>query len=379
MELTASPESLDITAPRKQNVLILTTRTGGGHMNLAQSLKETLSAKYEVRIADPYPDILHNYYAGLSRHFLWFWDVQYRFTNNWPLSYILHSVLTGGVKRPIVDLIEKHKPDLIVSTHALLSFEVTRAMKQLGARIPFACQLTDLEEVHTAWFTEKQADIYLAPTREIYHQALQEGVRPDCLYATGRPVRRQFLEVSSANRIATLESLRLDASMFTVFLQGGAKGSAGVDRIVKNILTAGVPMQIILAVGNNTTMASQFAGIDRLAVLPFTEAIAPYMDASDLIMGKPGASFISEAFTLEKPFIATTFIPGQEAPNLRFLQKHNLGWVCLESEKLKPLLNTLFSDESVMQEKIESIRAYKAWNMQANQAVLPIVERLLAV
>jgi UDP-N-acetylglucosamine:LPS N-acetylglucosamine transferase len=348
-------------------------------MNLAQSLKETLSEKYEVSIGDPYPDILHHYYAGLSRHFLWFWDVQYRFTNNWPLSYVLHSVLTGGTKKPIVALIEKSKPDLIVSTHALLSFEVMHAMKSLSKKIPFACQLTDLEEVHTAWFTEKQADIYLAPTREIYQQALNEGVKSDCLYATGRPVRRQFLNVSKSNRGETLTSLGLNPSVFTVFLQGGAKGSAGVDRIVKNILTAGVPMQIILAVGNNTTMASQFAGIERLAVLPFTEAIAPYMDASDLIMGKPGASFISEAFTLEKPFIATTFIPGQEAPNLRFLQKHNLGWVCLESEKLKPLLNSLINDPMVMQEKIDSIRAYKAWNMQANQAVLSIVEHMLAV
>ena len=87
MKSTASTESTDslITDPRKQRVLILTTRTGGGHMNLAQSLKETLSAKYEVSIADPYPDILHRYYAGLSRHLLWFWDVQYSLTNNWPL------------------------------------------------------------------------------------------------------------------------------------------------------------------------------------------------------------------------------------------------------------------------------------------------------
>lgn len=348
-------------------------------MNLAQSLKETLSAKYDVSIGDPYPDILHRYYAGLSRHFLWFWDVQYRFTNNWPLSYVLHSVLTGGVKKPIQALIEKSRPDLIVSTHALLSFEVLHAMKSLSKRIPFACQLTDLEEVHTAWFTEKKADIYLAPTCEIYQQALKEGVSPERLYATGRPVRRQFLHVALAERSETLLSLGLQPGMFTVFLQGGAKGSAGVDRMVKNILAARVPIQIILAVGNNTTMASHFAGIERLAVLPFTEAIAPYMDASDLIMGKPGASFISEAFTLEKPFIATTFIPGQEAPNLRFLQHHNLGWVCLDSQKLSPLLKTLVNNPSVMQEKITSIRGYKAWNMQANQAVLPIVEKLLAV
>jgi processive 1,2-diacylglycerol beta-glucosyltransferase len=357
------------------------TRTGGGHMNLAQSLKETLSESCEVQIADPYPDILHHYYAGLSRHFLWFWDVQYRFTNNWPLSYVLHSVLSNGVKRAVAALIEKTQPDLIISTHALLSFEVTRALKLLSKKIPFICQLTDLEEVHTAWFTEKKADIYLAPTREIHDQALREGVKRERLYAAGRPVRRQFLELdtSPSRRAETLTSLGLDPTMFTVFLQGGAKGSAGVDRTVKSILNAGVPIQIILAVGNNTTMAAHFSGVDRLAVLPFTEAIAPYLDAADVMVGKPGASFLTEAFTLEKPFIVTTFIPGQEAPNLRFIQRHNLGWVCLDQGKLRSLLKTLATDSTVMQEKITSIRAYKEWNTQARQAVLPVVEQLLTV
>lgn len=47
------------------------------------------------------------------------------------------------------------------------------------------------------------------------------------------------------------------------------------------------------------------------------------MRAADLIVGKAGASFITEAFMVEKPFIATTFIAGHytDDPIIHWLHK----------------------------------------------------------
>jgi UDP-N-acetylglucosamine:LPS N-acetylglucosamine transferase len=228
------------------------------------------------------------------------------------------------------------------------------------------------------WFTEKHADAYLAPTREIFAQSLEQGIDKNRLYLTGRPVRRQFLEVSSYARSETLAALELDPAIFTIFLQGGAKGSAGVDQTIECLLSANVPMQIILAVGNNEKMASRYADIERVRVLPFTELIAPYMAAADVIAGKAGASFISEAFMVEKPFLVTAFIPSQEAPNLQFIEQHNLGWICLETAAQKELLTRMATNPAMITEKVASIRAYKAWNMQANQDICPIIDGLLS-
>ena len=52
-----------------------------------------------------------------------------------------------------------------------------------------------------------------------------------------------------------LAAFEFDPAIFTIFLQGGAKGSAGVDQTIEGLLSANVPMQIILAVGNNEKMA----------------------------------------------------------------------------------------------------------------------------
>src|SRR5207302_35600 len=159
-------------------------------------------------------------------------------------------------------VIERVQPALIITTHALLSYATARVNERRRERVPLVFQLTDLGRLHMTWFTEKQADAYLAPTREIFSQALDQGIEK-----------------------------------------------------------------------NN---------------LPFTEAIAPYMAAADVIAGKAGASFISEAFMLEKPFLITAFIPGQETPNLQFIEQHNLGWVCLETGAQNELLIKLASNPGMI-------------------------------
>jgi UDP-N-acetylglucosamine:LPS N-acetylglucosamine transferase len=359
-------------------ILILTTHTGGGHLNLAQSLREMLETDYEVVIVDPQPGSVDRFYAIVSRHFLKYLDWQFVLTDNETVALWQHRMITPISSGHFLSIIEQVQPQLLITTHALLSYLTARVNERLRKRVPLVFQLTDLERLHMTWFTEKHADAYFAPTREIFAQALEQGIDRKRLYLTGRPVRRQFLEASSYKRDETFAALDLNPAVFTIFLQGGAKGSAGIDRTIESLLSANMPMQIILAVGNNEKMASHYAGAERVRVLPFTEMIAPYMAASDVIAGKAGASFISEAFMLEKPFLATAFIPGQEAPSLQFIERHNLGWICLETTAQKELLSRMASNPAMIAEKVASIRAYKAWNMQANLNICPAIDRLLS-
>ncbi len=362
----------------RPTILILTTHTGGGHLNLAQSLKDALEADYEVVIVDPQPKSVDHFYAAASRHFLKYFDWQFVLTDNEIGALWLHRLLTPISSRRLLGIIEEVRPQLLITTHALLSYLTARVNERLRKPVPLVFQLTDLGRLHMTWFTEKQANAYLTPTREIFAQSLEQGIEKNRLYLTGRPVRRQFLEVSSYEKSETLAALGLDPDIFTIFLQGGAKGSAGVDQTIEGLLSMNVPMQIILAVGNNEKMASRYTGIERVRTLPFTELIAPYMAAADVIAGKAGASFITEAFMVEKPFLATTFIPGQEAPNLQFIDRHNLGWICLETTVQKELLTGIADNPAMIAEKVASIRVYKAWNMQANASTAPIIDRLLA-
>ncbi len=361
----------------KPTILILTTHTGGGHLNLAQSLKGILETHYNVAIVNPQSEMVAHFYTSVSRHFLPFLAWQYSFTDYAFASLWLQRVLTAFSQRRFLSIIEHVRPQLMITTHAMLSYVTARANERLQKRIPLVFQLTDLGQLHMTWFAEKKADAYLAPTREIFAQAQKQGISCDRLHLTGRPIRRQFLEVSAAGRSGTFAALGFDPAIFTIFLQGGAAGSASVDRTIEQLLSMEIPVQIMLAVGNNQRMAARYAGSERVRTLPFTEIIAPYMAAADVIAGKAGASSISEAFMLEKPFLATAFIPGQETPNLQFIQQHNLGWVSLEATAQKELFTRIATNPAMIADKADDIQAYKAWNIRANQDICPIIDRLL--
>jgi UDP-N-acetylglucosamine:LPS N-acetylglucosamine transferase len=361
----------------KPKILIITSRTGGGHMSLSFALAEMLSEKYKTTIVDPYQSIIRHYYTWVGRHSLPLWGLGYKSSDNEKAALHLHKMLNLLVQKRLVALIEQIKPGLIITTHTLLSYEVARAIEQSGQCIPLVFQFSELERIHATWVSEKNADAYLVPTREIYAQTQEQGIDPNRLYLTGMPVRKQFLRDYSTSKHETFAALAFDPTMFTIFLQGGAEGAAGLDRTVDSILASDRSLQIILAVGTNKQLASRFSGMARIRVLPFTDNIAPYMAAADVIVGKAGPNAIAEAVMLEKPFIATAFIPGQESPNLAFLERYNLGWVCLDSKTQGGLMSKLVADPMLLAEKIDSVRAYRSWNVQENRHLYPVIDGLL--
>src|SRR5437588_10971325 len=110
----------------KPTILILTTHTGGGHLNLAQSLKDILGATCEVAIVDPQPALVARWYASVSRHSLKFLERQFTFTDNETASSVLHRVLTLSSCRRLHRVIERVKPVLIITTQPLISYATAR-------------------------------------------------------------------------------------------------------------------------------------------------------------------------------------------------------------------------------------------------------------
>src|SRR5437588_7754756 len=112
-------------------ILILTTHTGGGHLNLAQSLKGMLETNYEVAIVDPQPERVDRFYGSVSRHFLKFLEWQFTLTDNEIASLWLQRILTPFSHRRLLGIIEHVQPQLIIVTHALLSYAIARVNERL--------------------------------------------------------------------------------------------------------------------------------------------------------------------------------------------------------------------------------------------------------
>jgi len=63
------------------NILILTSKTGGGHVSLAEALRDLLDGAHAVEIIDPQPRAIHWHYRLVSRYALWLWAAEFRAAN----------------------------------------------------------------------------------------------------------------------------------------------------------------------------------------------------------------------------------------------------------------------------------------------------------
>jgi processive 1,2-diacylglycerol beta-glucosyltransferase len=249
-------------------------------------------------------------------------------------------------------------------------------MKQSSLRCPFVMLFTDPNGVHHSWLTERNATATFAPTHETHTQALAAGFTPDRLHFTGWPVRSQFYKAQTSLRAETLARLDLQPDTFTVFLQGGGEGAAKFSQTVENLLAVN-NIQIILAAGTNQALLKRFSGIQNLRPLAFTKTIAPFMAAANIVMGKAGPNMLFEAITLSKPFIATTYIPGQEEVNLEFIQRHQLGWVALTAQEQRELIRVLSVNPTRLDAMTQSVNKYRQQNTEATQRILPLTQKAL--
>jgi UDP-N-acetylglucosamine:LPS N-acetylglucosamine transferase len=366
-----------------KRILMLMSKTGGGHLSLAEALRDRLAGSdYEISIADPQSSAFHVHYRVLSRHALWLWSAEYSLSNTEKQAALAHRLFTLANRKPLVKLIEREHPDLIMSTYAFFSHSVAEALARLGRPIPLAVLFADPRQLHRAWLTHKDAAATLAPTRETVQEALNAGFHPERVHLTGWPVRGQFYTAFGEDAAAFRQRLNLAPNRLTIFLQGGGEGTAKFAATVENLLrlnreAAQPALQIILAAGTNAALLDRFRGVEHCYALPFTKEIAPYLAAADLIMGKAGPNMLFESVTLGKPFVATTYIPGQETPNLDFIRDHNLGWVALSAEEQYTLIRTLIQDPAQLNAVRATVDIYRRWNTSATERIPEIVRKVM--
>ena len=322
-----------------KKILIFASHTGGGHISLAEAIRDQVQDRYETVIVDPQPRAVNFHYRTVSRHALWLWRAEFKLTDGTRRARMAHELSKHTFAISIVRAIRRVNPDLIISTYPFLTSEVIYAMRLFRIRLPFAMLFSDPNGVHRSWLTEKHAQATFAPTQETYQQALASGFDPARTHFTGWPVRGQFYHAVPV----PLSHLGLDEKRFTVFLQGGGDGAARFARTVEHVLDV-EEVQIILAAGTNRKLVHQFQGRENIHVLPFTREIAPYMAAADVVMGKAGPNVLFESVTLGKPFIATAYIPGQEQVNLGFIRRHKLGWIALKNASQHYIISLLAAD-----------------------------------
>ncbi len=183
-------------APR---VLILSASYGSGHNAAAHAVDAALQALgAETRIVDHFRDLVHPAFDRLSRRL--YGAILHRAPALWGFGYWVGDRLTtssglvfgmGSLGTPrLRALLERERPDLVVSTHPTPAGALSVLRRRGVTRLPHALVYSDFA-VHSQWIPPL-VDLHCVPAESIRADLIARGIPADRVLATGLPVRVEF-------------------------------------------------------------------------------------------------------------------------------------------------------------------------------------------
>ena len=224
-------------------------------------------------------------------------------------------------------LIAETQPDLIISNLPVCSKYISAYKELRVCTVPLFTYITDIT-VHDEWIADK-TDLYFVGDESTGNVLISKGVSAEKIVVSGIPVKRVF---KSAFKDGTLKDQeKADTGTHTkkrLLIMGGGLGLVpGGSRLLKR-LNEETCFEVTLITGKNRSLEKRARRkYENINVVGFTDKIADYMAAADLVLTKPGGITTFEAIASRTPmYIADPFLE-QEMGNARFIESKNIGRV----------------------------------------------------
>ncbi|HSP09212.1 MAG TPA: glycosyltransferase [Candidatus Dormibacteraeota bacterium] len=331
------PPPLPTPTGGSPRVLILFSDTGGGHRAAAKALTDALKlldSTCIVTVADPLigqgPTVvrrLASLYSPLIRRSRTAWGAVYHTSNTKAAFAAIRAVFGRGVRNSIVELLERHDPDVVLSVHPMLNHVSHQAIRRSGRPRALMTVITDLVDFHRGW-TFSQADLVITPTELARKVALRRRVPADRVRLLGLPVDLRFRPPAPGEKRALRRRFGLDEKRFTVLVMGGGAGVGHLERQVRTLAWEPYQWQLVVVCGRNEKLRKRLSEVrfsTPTLVLGFVDYMPELMRACDIVVTKAGPGAIAEALATSLPLIITGFLPGQESPNVDFVVESGIG------------------------------------------------------
>lgn len=327
-------------------ILILFSDTGGGHRAAARALTDALKLldpSCVVTVADPLigqgPTIvrrLASLYSPMIRRSRAAWGALYHSSNTKATFAAIRAVFGPGVRKVVMHLLKQNDPDVVLSVHPLLNHVAHQAIRRSGRHRGLMTVITDLVDFHRGW-TFSQADLVIAPTEAARKVALRRRVPADRIKLLGLPVDLRFRPPAPGEKRALRRRFGLDEQRFTILVVGGAAGVGHLASQVRLLAMDPHPWQLVVVCGRNEKLRRrlwEFQFSTPALILGFIDYMPELMRACDVVVTKAGPGAIAEALATGLPLIITSFLPGQESPNVDFAVKSGFGAYAPREEDL---------------------------------------------
>ena len=351
------------------NILILSASTGGGHMRASKAIEGYMTQQNKdinVKIVDSLlyiSPILNKTVTGgyvyLATKTPKLYGKLYDLTNKDHKLANFVTRLNNIFANKLLPLIDEFRPDIIITTHPFPTEMVSRLKSKKEINIPLICIMTDYAP-HKAWINDK-VDAYIVANDDLVTKMVTEGVDSRCIYPYGIPVDEVFFEEKEKQLV--IEELGLDKSLPTILMMAGSFGVSNVFDVYENIIDIDLDFQIILVTGKNQKLYNHFEEVigsspKKTKLIYFTEEINKFMQASDIIITKPGGLTVTEALACNIPMAVFDAIPGQEEENAEFLLKHNMAVRISDGNSCREAIIELLKDGEKLEDMKEACKSF---------------------
>jgi len=248
--------------------------------------------------------------------------------------------------KKIKKILSEFKADAIICTQAVPCSVVANEKREGRLDLPLVAVITDFA-AHSYW-VYNEVNYYVVANEEIKLQLIRNGVEEHKIKIYGIPVHPKFSRTK--DKIKARRRLRINPLLPTILLMGGGRGLGKMEDVLFVLGQVPQELQAIVVAGENKkkiNILKRKAKKLRISVRVFgyTKNIDLLMDASDMIITKPGGMTISECLVKGLPILVFNPLPGQEERNSQYLLSRNLAKRVDTLEELARVTYSLMSNK----------------------------------
>jgi len=333
--------------------IILTMSTGNGHNIASKALRDYLLTRgVDASVIDAYkyfnkelsyllekgyvwsakyiPKVYGKFYNGIEKH-------------NPEAKLSWSQFCNGIVARQFARYISKQNPDIVISTHPLAADLMTRYKEKKLVNTKTVGIVTDF--CILPYWDMADMDYYVTANELVMDMLWKKGIAKEKILPFGIPIDMKFskkTDKSQARKLLGIEDKK------TVFVISGSMGFGNTEKFIRALDTMEEDFQIISVCGSNENMKNR---IDKMRTVKkiynfgYVNNVDLIMDASDVLITKPGGLTVSEALAKIIPMILVNPIPGQEDRNRDFLVNAGVATLVTRNSSIDDVLHGLLSSE----------------------------------
>ena len=346
----------------KPHIFFATIAAGGGHVATARAMAEGLETYYpgtfQTTISDYMLELgLTEQDAQHKKSWAWMlahpWNARYgqRVLDTFPrLTNRYHRLFLDEFARRAAAHLKDLSPALVVANHGWVSVALTRAQRRYGLRVPILTFATEPLDASALW-AEPDAERFAVPSKGALRDLGHFGVPADKIDLIGYPIQNAFLHAPSKS--AARAKLALAEHLTCLVSLGGEGVGRSTDKVIETLLNHPLKPQIIVMTGRNQALKARLETLERVHVVGFTEHMADYLAACDVVVGKAGPASVLEALAVGRGVLVSSYAGLNEAKLVRFLEQKSLGAYVPKPAQLAKTLTELAAPEA--QERVAEL------------------------